>query len=312
MQFGQLKSSIVHNWCELAPISGLLAMGNFDGVHSGHQSLIREAKKYGKVTILTYSPHPAIALGRVKSPFLITTDIEKQSFLSDLSIKDIVFLNFDLEVSSMLPDEFAKKVIKGCLNPEKVIVGYDHHFGKGREGTTDCLERLGRNLGFRVIIHPEVRIDGEMVKSTVIRELIREGEMGIVPKLLGHPYSISGTVIKGQGLGEELGYPTANIKLDSEYKLLPPNGVYSSIARTKQGNFPAMLYIGSSPTHGIDERKIELHLIDFSGDLYGQRIECDVYSFIRRDKNFPSLKLLKESIKKNKDEVMKNLKEVYK
>lgn len=312
MQFSLLRSYTVHNWRDLSPISGLLAMGNFDGVHLGHRSLIQEAKKQGEVTILTYSPHPAIALGRVKSSFLLTTDTEKQSLLNSLSVKNIIFINFNLEVSNMLPDTFAKEVIKERLNPDRVIIGYDHHFGKGRKGTPDYLQSLGESLGFEVIVYPEVRVNGEAVKSTVIRELIHEGEMEVVPKLLGCTYSISGMVSKGHGLGEELGYPTANIKLDTEYKLLPPNGVYSSIVRIKQGDFPAMLYIGSSPTHGIEERKIELHLIDFTGDLYEQRIECDVYSFIRKVKCFSSKELLKESIKRNKEEVMKTLKEVYK
>lgn len=311
MPLSQSKSSIIHNWRDLSPISGILAMGNFDGVHLAHQSLIQEAKKYGEVTILTYSPHPAIALGRVKSPFLITTDREKQSLLTNLSVGNIIFLNFDSEVSGMLPDEFAKKIIKERLNPDKVIVGYDHHFGRGRKGTSFYLERLGRDFGFEVIVYPEVRIDGEDVKSTIIRELIREGEIGVVNKLLGRSYPISGTVIKGRGFGEELGYPTANIKLDSVHKLLPPYGVYSSITKTKDRKFKSMLYIGNSPTYGIVERKIELHLIDFSGDLYKQRIECEVYSFIRRQKHFPSEELLKESLKKNKEDVIKSLKEVH-
>lgn len=312
MLFSQSESSITLNWHDLSPVPGFVAMGNFDGVHLGHKSLIAEAKRHGEVTILTYTPHPAIALGRISRPFLIVTDREKESLLSDLCVKRVIFLEFDSEISKMLPDEFARIIIKECLNPDGVIVGYDHHFGRGRTGTSDYLEKEGENLGFKVIVHPEVRIDGEVVKSTVIRELIREGEMELVNKLLSHPYSISGAVVKGYGLGEELGYPTANIKLDSEYKLLPPDGVYSSIARIKEGEFPAMLYIGRSPTQGINERRVELHLIDFSGNLYEERIECDVYSFIRKEEQFPSKKSLKECIKRNKREVLKSLKEVYK
>ena len=311
MQFNQSKSFTTISWEKLAPSTEILVMGNFDGVHLGHKNLLNEANKLGNVTILTYSPHPAIALGRIKNPFILTTDFEKNFLLKELSVKNIIFLNFDEDVSKMKPEDFAKKIIKKKLNPEKVIVGYDHHFGKDRKGNTDCLKTLGKHLGFEVIVFKEVRIDGEVVKSSVIRELIHEGEFKLVRKLLGHPYSISGTVIKGNGLGGELGYPTANIELDSDYKLLPPNGVYSSIVKVKDKDYPAMLYIGSSPTHKIYEKKIELHLIDFDENLYHERIVCDVYSFIRKEQHFSSRELLKESINKNKIEVIKNLKEVY-
>ncbi len=312
MQFNQSKSSTISSWKKLSSSTEILAMGNFDGVHLGHKNLLHEAKKLGNVTILTYSPHPAIALGRIKNPFLLTTDFEKNFLLKGLSITNIIFLNFDGDVLEMQPENFAKKIIKKKLNPKKVIVGYDHHFGKDRKGNTDFLKILGKRLGFEVIVFREVRIDGEVVKSSVIRELIHEGEFKLVKKLLGHPYSISGNVIKGNGLGAELGYPTANIKLDSDYKLIPPNGVYSSIVKIKEKDYPAMLYIGSSPTHGIYEKKIELHLIDFDENLYGERILCDVHSFIRKEQHFSSRELLKESINKNKIEVIKNLKEVYK
>jgi riboflavin kinase/FMN adenylyltransferase len=311
MQFNQSKSSTISSWKKLSPSTEILAMGNFDGVHTGHKNLLNKAKKLGNVTILTYSPHPAIALGRIKNPFLLTTDFEKKILLIGLSVKNIIFLNFDEDVSKMKPENFAKKIIKEKLNPKKVIVGYDHHFGKDRKGDTAYLKTLGKRFGFEVIVFEEVRIEGEVVKSSVIRELIHEGEFKLVKKLLGHPYSISGTVIKGDGLGGELGYPTANLKLDSDYKLLPPNGVYSSIVKMKDKDYPAMLYIGSSPTHKIYEKKIELHLIDFDKNLYEKRIVCDVYSFIRKEQHFSSRELLKESINKNKKEVMKNLKEVY-
>jgi len=312
MQCNPSKSSTVHNWKDLPSISGFLTMGNFDGVHIGHQNLIAEGKKNGEVSVLTYSPHPCVALGKATNPFLLTSDREKINFLEDLSVKNVIFLDFDSEISSMEPNEFIKKVIKERLNPDGMIVGYDHNFGKGRKGDAEFLARTGRNLGFEVIVHPEVKVNRQPVKSTMIREFIRSGQLKRAERVLNRPYSLTGIVISGSGLGKDLGYPTANIELDSEYKLLPPEGVYSSIAKIDDEEFPSMLYIGSSPTYGIKERKIEAHLLDFSGDLYGKNIQCTIYSFIRKQKYFSSKELLKENIDRNKEEIINSLKEAYK
>ncbi|MCK4421854.1 bifunctional riboflavin kinase/FAD synthetase [candidate division WOR-3 bacterium] len=312
MQFSHSEYSTIHNWHRLSSISGYLAMGNFDGVHLGHRELIKEAKKKGEVTVLTYTPHPAIALGSVNSPFLITSDLEKHNLLKEIGVDRIIFLDFDKELSEMLPEEFIKNIIKDRFNPQGVIIGRDHHFGKGREGTPEYLIRAGRISSFEVIVYPVVIIDNKPVKSSVIRGLIQKREIGVVNRLLSHPYQISGKVIEGDKLGEGLGYPTANIEVDSAYKLIPADGVYSAVAKIKESKFSAMLYIGKSPTYGGRERKIEVHLIDFSGDLYDERIECEVYSFIREDRKFCSEEMLKENMEKDKMEIIKSLKEVCK
>lgn len=312
MRFNQLRYSIINKLDKLPSVSGFLAMGNFDGVHFGHQQLIKEGIKRKDVSVLTYEPHPLVSLGKVKEPFLLSTLSEKISLLEHYSVKDVIVLNFDSEIFQMSPEAFIEIVIKEKMNPQGVIIGFDHYFGKDRKGDAKLLKKMGAKLGFDVIIFPEVKINNRAVKSSEIRKFLRKGELDNVFKFSGHPYLIEGTVIKGDGMGRSLGYPTANIQLDSKYKMLPDEGLYSSIVEINDEEFPAMLYIGSSPTFGISEIKIEIHIMGFSGHIYGEKIKCFVYSLIRKKKFFSSEESLKENIGRSKEETLKRLKEVYK
>ena len=312
MQFNRSKCSIINNLDELPSVSGFLAVGNFDGVHFGHQQLIKEGNKRKEVSVLTYEPHPLISLDKVQEPFLLSTLNEKISLLEHYSAKKVIVLNFGSEIFQMSPEAFIKVIIKEKINPEGVIIGFDHHFGKERRGDAGLLKKMGEKLGFDVIIFPEVKIDSKAVKSSEIRKFLRKGEIDSVYKFSGHPYLIEGKVVKGDGMGRSLGYPTANIQLDSKYKLLPDEGLYSSIVEIHDEEFPAMLYIGSSPTFGINQVKIEVHIMGFSGHIYGERIKCFVYSLVRKKKFFSSEKSLKENIGRSKEETLKSLKEVYK
>jgi len=312
MQFNRSKCSIINNLDELPSVSGFLAVGNFDGVHFGHQQLIKEGNKRKEVSVLTYEPHPLISLDKVQEPFLLSTLNEKISLLEHYSVKKVIVLNFGSEIFQMSPEVFIKVIIKEKINPEGVIIGFDHHFGKERRGDAGLLKKMGEKFGFDVIIFPEVKIGNKAVKSSGIRKFLRKGEIGNVYKFSGHPYLIEGKVVKGDGMGRSLGYPTANIQLDSKYKLLPDEGLYSSIVEIHNEEFPAMLYIGSSPTFGINQVKIEVHIMGFSGHIYGERIKCFVYSLVRKKKFFSSEKSLKENIGRSKEETLKSLKEVYK
>lgn len=312
MQYNQSKSSLIHNLEELPSVSGFLAMGNFDGVHLAHQLLIEEGNKEGDVSVLTYEPHPLISLGKINQPLLLTTVSEKIFLLKKYSVKKVIFLNFDTEVSRMSAGNFVEVIIKEKINPRGVIIGFDHRFGKDREGSSEFLEKMGEKLGFEVIVFPEVKINNKPVKSSEVRKLVKNGDMESVYKMLKHPYLIEGKVIKGDGVGSSLGYPTANIQVDSDYKLLPCEGLYSSIVEIDGDEFPAMLYLGSSPTLGIDYVKIEVHIMGFSGQIYGEKIRCFVYSLIRKKKFFSSTLSLKENIKKSEEETLRSLKEVSK
>jgi riboflavin kinase/FMN adenylyltransferase len=282
MQSNQSKFSLIHSLEELPSVSGFLAMGNFDGVHLGHQLLLAEGNQKGDVSVLTYEPHPLISLNKATDPFLLTTLSEKIFLLDRYSVKETVFLNFNSGVSQISAENFVE-IIKEKMNPSGVIIGFDHRFGKDRKGDSALLRKMGERLGFEVIIFPEVKINNKSVKSSQVRKLLQMGEMDIVYKMLRHPYLIEGKVVQGDGVGGTLGYPTANIQLESNYKLLPSEGLYSSIVEVKGDEFPAMLYIGSSPTLGIDYVKIEVHIMGFSGDIYGEKIKCFVYSLIRRN-----------------------------
>jgi riboflavin kinase/FMN adenylyltransferase len=312
MQSNQSKFSLIHNLEELPSVSGFLAMGNFDGVHLGHQLLIEEGNKKGDLSVLTYEPHPLISLNKTSEPFLLTTASEKIFLLEKYSTKRIVFLNFNSEIFQMSAEDFVEVIIKKKMNPRGVITGFDHHFGKERKGGAEFLKKMGKKLGFEVIIFPEVKINNKSVKSSEIRKLLKKGEMHNVYKMLRHPYLIEGKVVKGDGVGRSLGYPTANIQLDSEYKLLPGEGLYSSIVEIGGDEFPAMLYIGSSPTFGINYVKIEVHIMGFQGRIYGEKIRCFVYSLIRKKKFFLSTRSLKENIRKSEEETLRSLEEVSK
>jgi riboflavin kinase/FMN adenylyltransferase len=312
MRYNQSRSFPVHNLEELPSVSGFLAMGNFDGVHLGHQLLIEEGNKKGDVSVLTYEPHPLISLNKTSEPFLLTTASEKIFFLEKYSVKEVIFLNFSSEIFQMSAKSFVDIIIKKRINPRGVIIGFDHRFGKDREGDLEFLKKMGEKLGFEVIVFPEVKITNRPVKSSEVRKLLRNGEMDRVYKMLRHPYLIEGKVVKGDGVGSSLGYPTANIQLDSDYKLVPCEGLYSSIVEVHDEEFPAMLYIGSSPTLGIENVKIEVHIMGFSGHIYGEKIKCFIYSLIRKKKFFSSEQSLKENIKKSEEEALRSLKEVSK
>jgi riboflavin kinase/FMN adenylyltransferase len=312
MRSNRLKCSIINSPDELPSISGFLAIGNFDGVHLGHQLLIEEGNKKGDVSILTYEPHPLVSLTKKQRPFLLTTLGEKIFLLEKYSVKKIIVLRFNYKILQMPPETFVKTIIKERINPDGVIIGFDHHFGKDRKGNAEFLKKLGGKYGFEVDVFPEVKMDNKPVKSSEIRKLLKEGEMDSVYKMLRHPYLIEGRVVKGDGIGSTLGYPTANVELDSDYKLLPGEGLYSSIVEVKGDEFPAMLYIGSSPNFGINYVKIEIHIMGFSGEIYGEKIRCFVYSMIRKKRFFASEQSLKENIIISEKETLKSLKEVYK
>jgi riboflavin kinase/FMN adenylyltransferase len=312
MQFSQSKYSIISSPDELPSVSGFLAIGNFDGVHLGHQLLIEEGNKKGDVSILTYEPHPLIILNKKNKPFLLTNLSEKIFLLEKYSVKKIIVLRFNYEILQMPPETFVKTIIKEKVNPDGVIIGFDHHFGRDRKGNSEFLKKMGGKFGFEVDVFPEVKMDNKPVKSSEIRKLLKKGEMDSVYKMLGHPYLMEGRVVKGDGIGSTLGYPTANVELDSDYKLLPGEGLYSSIIEVNGEEFPAMLYIGSSPTFGINYVKIEIHIMGFSKFIYGEKVRCFVYSLIRKKRFFASEQSLKENIIMSEKETLKSLKEVYK
>ncbi len=256
-----------------------ICLGNFDGVHLGHRALFDAAKKYEKWGVLLFDRN-------TKGSTLLTTQPEKIRILSGLGADYVVIAEFSKEFSHKSPVQFVE-FLKDKLRVNTVIAGYDYRFGYKASGSKDELTRLCENFEIDAEIVESVKIDGEAVKSTKIRELINSGDIRCANRLLGYNYTVSGVVGKGFKNGTKMGFPTANIEYSPE-KLLPPDGVYKG----KISGYDAVINIGKNPTFDAEERTVEAHLIDYSGDLYEKEIVAEFIFRIRDDKRFESVEEL--------------------
>ncbi len=266
----------------------VLGIGNFDGVHLGHQAIIArarsEAAPEGRLTgLLTFDPHPLAVVGARPAPPLIYTPGEKTSVLAGLGLDVLVRQPFDREFAGLSDEAFAREVLAGRLAPFKVVVGHDFRFGSGQAGDLAFLEDAGRRLGFGVISVEEVTVGGLPVRSRRIRELIAEGRVAEAAALLGRPFHVTGEVVRGGGLGRVLGFPTANILPPD--KLLPPDGVYAGETEAGGAWLPSAVNIGAS-RFGRGRRMIESHILDFDGDLGGRVIAVRLLGRLREERGF--------------------------
>lgn len=272
-------------------------LGNFDGVHRGHQSLIQAARELqGSILLLTFHPHPQDFMGR---PFgKIQTLEEKLSCLDSYGVDEVLILPFDQALADMSKDDFLQQILCDALGAEAVVVGYNYHFGKGAQGKSSDIPALGKKYGFQGIVVPACRIDEKVVSSSRIREAIRRGHIQEAEKLLGHPYEVHGIVVHGQGVGRTIGFPTANLEVSPD-KLLPGPGVYSVLGRLDDRVLPGFCNVGTQPTFRDRERQlvVEAHFFDFEEDLYGQKIALTFVSWLRKTQRFPSVADLVEELK---------------
>ncbi|MDX2099537.1 MAG: bifunctional riboflavin kinase/FAD synthetase [Leptolyngbyaceae cyanobacterium bins.59] len=292
-----------------------VALGNFDGVHRGHRRVIEPvlAQSHSgpeslKVTVVTFDPHPREFFTGQTRP-LITPLPEKVLQLKRLGIEQLVLLPFNQELSDLSPREFVEQVLLEQLQARHISVGSDFCFGYQRSGTAADLQKLAGEFGIQVTIVPLQLIQGERISSSAIREALDQGDLKRVNRLLGRPYSLTGEVVKGQQLGRTLGFPTANLKV-SEEKLVPRSGVYCvrvsvSDSREPEANpspptspnlLPGVMNIGYRPTIEGVGRTIEIHLLDWGGDLYGQTLTVLMEEFLRPEQKFASLEDLKAQI----------------
>lgn len=295
---------IFHTIEELATVPGpvVLAIGVFDGVHLGHQAVINRAtcdaeRMGGTAVVVTFDPHPIRVVRPGQAPRLITSTQHKRSLLKRHGISHLLVIPFDLAFAAMPPQEFVLALSRAARPLREICVGHAWSFGKGREGNLDLLRAMGDELGFDEVGIPAVEIDGEIVSSTRIRAAIESGDLAKAERLLGRPFSILGTVQHGDHLGRTLGFPTANLGAHNEQ--FPPNGVYAVHARfageTEQR--PGVVNIGVRPTvHTAGQRVLELHLFDFTQDLYGKDIEVTFRAFLRPEQKFDGLEALKARI----------------
>ncbi|MDZ7261892.1 MAG: bifunctional riboflavin kinase/FAD synthetase, partial [candidate division KSB1 bacterium] len=258
----------------------IITVGTFDGVHLAHQRIIETLKIKsqcygGRTTVITFEPHPQLVLKKhSRPPVKILTPIdEKIRYLKELGLERLIILRFTQEFSRMEPASFIKDILIEKIGFQEIIIGYDHAFGRERKGQFTTLQELSQQFGFRVDKIPPFRLDGEIVSSTRIRNLLSSGLVEKAAQFLGRYYSIAGRVIRGEGRGRSLTFPTANIQPLSEDKLLPENGVYAVQVTKGNETFKGVLNIGMRPTFSPPRKSIEVHILNFSGELYGEVLE---------------------------------------
>lgn len=282
--------------------SPAVTLGNFDGVHKGHGEIFRRLKKRaaeigGEALIFTFDPHPAKILRPDLSPSIITPLSEKLSLIEEYGLDGIILADFNKEFAAQHPASFVKDILHGKLGAKLVMIGHDFTFGKGKEGNIDSLTLLGKEAGFSVEVVEAIKLDGEIVSSTKVRELIKEGRVKEASRLLGRHHSIEGTVIKGHGRGKPLGFPTANIDFHAE--LLPKYGVYAVKASLGQRQLRGVTNIGIKPTFNDDEPSIETHIFDFDESIYGQDLKVSFVDRVRDVRTFNNPQDLSDQIAKD-------------
>lgn len=282
--------------------NAILTLGNFDGVHLGHQKILKKittrAKKLGTSSVVyTFEPHPQKIVAPHKSTELLIDLKDKKALIEALGVDFLVLASFTKDFSTKHPDDFVKDIIVDGIGASEVYIGHDYCFGRGKSGTIEKLKTLSKTHGFKVFVIPAVRQGSEIISSTAIRKLIHKGEVNKASKLLGRNYRIKGTVIGGTKRGKSIGFPTANLDVSSE--LIPALGVYAATAKIGSKTYKAATNIGTSPTFGASITTVEAHLIDFSGEIYGREVELTFTKRLRDEKKFPNIDSLVTQIKKD-------------
>ena len=284
----------------------IVTIGTFDGVHIGHQKIIEKLIQETKSAeceslILTFFPHPRMVLYETSSIKLLNTINEKTRLLEKMGLDNLVIHPFDTEFSNLSAEEFVRTILVDAFNIEKIIIGYDHRFGKNRAASIDDLIDFGKKYGFEVEQISAQEIDSVSVSSTKIRDAITNGTMAIANEYLGYDYLLSGKIIQGKQLGRTIGFPTANIKIAENYKLIPKNGVYIVNSIINEKSVFGIMNIGLNPTFNGEDLSIEVHFLDFNADLYHTEITVSVIDRIRDEKKFISIDLLKSQIQEDKN-----------
>jgi len=293
--------------------NAIVTSGTFDGVHFGHEKILRKivqtAKNCnGKSVVVTFWPHPRFVLfPNEKDLKLLSTLDEKIEQLRSVGIDYLIKIKFTKEFSETSSEEFIQQLLVDKLQTKKLIIGYDHRFGKNREGSFQYLSDNAKRFGFDVVEIHRQDIDDVAVSSTKIRHALTQGQVDIAREYLGKYYSITGKVVEGKKIGSTLGFPTANIDLEEAYKLIPENGVYAVRATVGKERYRAMLNIGIRPTIGGTHRTIEVHIFGFDQKIYGERITIEFVSRLRDEKKFDSLEKLKIQLSKDKKFALQRL-----
>lgn len=294
----------------------VVTIGNFDGIHLGHQAILRTVVARARAlsapaVVYTFEPHPRKVLRPDVAPALLTTLEQKLELIEAMQVDAVVLEPFTAEFARTAPDAFVRECLHARLAPVEVYVGYDFHFGRDREGSMRLLTELGPRLGFAVTIIPEVEIDEGDVNSTRIRQCLADGEPERAARMLGRPYTLRGVVVRGDERGRGLGFPTANLAPENE--VLPAAGVYAGWLRLLEPRasagswLRAVTNVGRRPTFQGEQLRAEAHVIDWSGDLYGRRVEVSFTQRLRAERKFESVDALRRQIAADVDEARRRL-----
>ncbi|MCU0402174.1 MAG: bifunctional riboflavin kinase/FAD synthetase [Algoriphagus sp.] len=282
--------------------NAVVTSGTFDGVHLGHQKIIQRIREIarsiqGETVLITFWPHPRLVLYPTEHHLrLLSTFEEKANLLRQFGIDHLVTIPFTQEFSQMTSEQFIRKVLMEKIHTKKLVIGYDHRFGKNREGSFDYLQEHSTEFGFELEEISRQDVEEIGVSSTKIRKALESGDIRTATNYLGRPYELNGLVVKGQQIGRSIGFPTANIHIPNDYKLIPHDGVYAVEVKVEGVLYKAMLNIGNRPTVDGTRKTVEAHLFDFQGDLYNKLVTVYFREFIREEKKFESLEALKNQL----------------
>jgi len=294
---------ILRSIAELERLRGplFLAIGVFDGVHLGHQAVISAATSHaraaeGTPVVMTFDPHPLKVLRPQYAPHLLTATQHKIALIRDLGVEHLLVINFDRKFAATSPEEFVEELVMHSRTLREICVGHEWSFGKDRRGNLDLLKKLGPQFDFSVVGVPPVLINGEVVSSTAIRQAVENGDFAKAAEMLGREYTILGTVTHGDNLGKKIGFPTANLSAHSEQ--FPPNGVYLAEAWINSALYHGLINLGYRPTvsSGKSERVLEIYLLDFDRDIYGEDVEVRFVRYLRPERKFDNMEALAQQI----------------
>lgn len=284
----------------------VVTIGTFDGVHIGHRKILEHIVESAnelncESVVLTFFPHPRMVLQQSSEVKLLNTINEKKVLLENVGIDNLIIHPFDKDFSRLTAEAFVKEILIDQLHVQKIIIGYDHRFGRNRTANIDDLMHFGAQYGFEVEQISAQEVNDNAVSSTKIRNAILNGDCTLANEYLGYRYFFSGTVVKGKQLGRTIGFPTANIEINEEYKLIPKKGVYVVKGVYNSETHFGMMNIGTRPTVSGEHQTIEVHFLDLNKDIYNQTITIELLEFIRDEHKFESLEALKTQIQKDKE-----------
>ncbi len=287
--------------------NSVITLGTFDGLHLGHQQIVdtvvqKSRRSAGRSFLITFDPHPRkIIPGRNDVKILSTLD-EKVVILEQLGMENLFVVNFTIDFSKQSPEEFVEKYLVKGIGLSEVVIGYDHHFGKERDGNFELLQKLGNKYNFSVTLIPEYSVNGETVSSTKIRNALLTGDVLKAGKMLGRNYSFKGIIVHGDGRGRKLGFPTANLSVDNEDKLIPAKGIYAAECIVENEKHFGLLSLGRRPTFHKDGEIIpEFYIFDFDKDIYDEVMQVNMVEKIRDEEKFSSVDELIIRMKKDEE-----------